>query len=115
MSRHASDEWDRMVWWRNRATELELELTAVKQTDVGQAYARVREMQEQVARTERARAEAPDLPSHYGATRIETVQRDFNALRAAIRAHDSFAAEAAWDRCERWLGLWPMEDRHDHP
>ena len=29
--------------------------------------------------------------------------------REAIRAHDSEAAETAWDRCERWLGLWPLE------
>ena len=53
--------------------------------------------------------QAATLPSRYGAARIQTVQRDFNALRAAIRAHDSEAAETAWDRCERWLGLWPLE------
>jgi hypothetical protein len=29
--------------------------------------------------------------------------RDFNRLRRAIRAHDSFETEAAWEKCERWI------------
>lgn len=33
----------------------------------------------------------------------ETMLRDFNALRKAIREHDSFASEAAWEKCERWV------------
>jgi len=37
------------------------------------------------------------------AAKAQTMLRDFDALRQAIRAHDSFAAEAAWDRCERWV------------
>lgn len=28
---------------------------------------------------------------------------DFNALRRAIRAHDTEATEEAWESCERWL------------
>jgi hypothetical protein len=35
--------------------------------------------------------------------RVETMLRDFNRLREAIRAHDSFATEAAWEKCERWV------------
>ena len=38
-----------------------------------------------------------------GAARSETMLRDFDALRKAIRAHDAEAIEAAWDRCERWV------------
>ena len=41
--------------------------------------------------------------SRYGNTRIVTIFRDFNALRAAIRSHDVIAIDQAWDRCERWL------------
>jgi len=37
------------------------------------------------------------------AAKVETMLRDFNLLRQAIRAHDSFAAEAAWEKCERWV------------
>jgi hypothetical protein len=37
------------------------------------------------------------------AARAQTMLRDFNRLREAIRAHDSFAAEAAWEKCERWI------------
>lgn len=33
----------------------------------------------------------------------ETMLRDFNLLRQAIRAHDSFATEAAREKCERWV------------
>lgn len=36
--------------------------------------------------------------------KVETMARDFNELRRAIRAWNPEAAEAAWDRCERWLG-----------
>lgn len=36
--------------------------------------------------------------------KVQTMHRDFDALRKAIRSHDTFATEAAWDRCERWLG-----------
>lgn len=35
--------------------------------------------------------------------KVETMLRDFDNLRRAIRNHDSFAAEAAWEKCERWL------------
>lgn len=38
-----------------------------------------------------------------GLAKTETMLRDFNRLRQAIRAHDSFAAERAWDQCERWV------------
>lgn len=44
--------------------------------------------------------------------KAETMLRDFNRLRQAIRAHDSFATEAAWDLCERWVDqLRPITDR----
>lgn len=35
--------------------------------------------------------------------RAQTMLRDFDKLRRAIRAHDSFAAEEAFDYCERWI------------
>lgn len=38
-----------------------------------------------------------------GAAKAQTMLRDFDRLRAAIRAHDSFATEAAWEKCERWV------------
>lgn len=41
----------------------------------------------------------------YGNARISTIIRDFNDLRKAIRSHDTEATEAAWERCERWLGF----------
>lgn len=39
----------------------------------------------------------------FGKVRYATIRRDFQQLRLAIRAHDSFAAEEAWEKCERWL------------
>ncbi|WP_017928497.1 hypothetical protein [Limimaricola hongkongensis] len=44
-------------------------------------------------------------PLRYGRAKLSTTLADFDVLRAAIKSHDSFAAESAWDRCERWLGL----------
>lgn len=38
-----------------------------------------------------------------GAAKAQTMLRDFDRLRTAIRAHDSFAVEAAWEKCERWV------------
>lgn len=35
--------------------------------------------------------------------RAQTMLRDFDRLRAAIRSHDTEATEAAWDKCERWV------------
>ncbi len=44
------------------------------------------------------------MPEFIGLARVETMLRDFNALRRAIRTeHDIEAAEAALDRCERWF------------
>lgn len=54
-----------------------------------------------------------DLSDRYGRTKMETVRRDFDALRRAIRAHNSEATEEAWERCERWIGLWPMNGEED--
>ena len=51
----------------------------------------------------------PDLSDRYGRAKMDTVQRDFDALRQAIRAHDAEATEAAWEKCERWIGFWPRE------
>lgn len=39
-----------------------------------------------------------------GAAKVETMMKDFNRLRAAIRSHDTVATETAWDKCERWVG-----------
>lgn len=35
--------------------------------------------------------------------RAETMFKDFNRLRIAIRSHDSEATEKAWEKCERWV------------
>jgi len=37
------------------------------------------------------------------AARAETMLRDFDRLRKAIRAWDAEATEAAWVRCEPWI------------
>lgn len=37
--------------------------------------------------------------------RAQTMLRDFDKLRRAIRSWDAEAAEAAWDKCERWVAL----------
>ena len=37
------------------------------------------------------------------AAKAQTMLRDFDNLRAAIHAHDSFAAEDAFCKCERWI------------
>ena len=40
-----------------------------------------------------------------GAAKAQTMLRDFDRLRRAIREdHDIEAAEAALDQCERWIG-----------
>lgn len=52
------------------------------------------------------------IPFVQGA-KIETMLRDFDALRRAIAAHDSFATEAAWEKCERWLGAVSAETKKD--
>lgn len=49
-----------------------------------------------------ARNTLPEGPFVHGA-KVQTALMDFARLRKAIRDHDSFAAEKAWDRCERWL------------
>jgi len=47
-----------------------------------------------------------------GAAKAHTMLRDFDRLRRAIREHDSFESEAAWDRCERWVDqLRPVTGR----
>lgn len=38
------------------------------------------------------------------AARTETMLRDWDRLRRAIHAHGGPKTEAAWERCERWLG-----------
>lgn len=53
--------------------------------------------------------EAEKTPFVRGA-KVQTMRRDFNKLREAIRSHDSFATEEAWEKCERWLGL-PMSQK----
>lgn len=45
--------------------------------------------------------------------RVETMLRDINRLREAIRAHDSFAAEEALDKCERWFSQLEVKSKHD--
>lgn len=38
-----------------------------------------------------------------GAAKAQTMLRDFNKLRDAIRSHDAEATEAAFEKCERWI------------
>jgi hypothetical protein len=44
------------------------------------------------------------------AARAETVLRDFERLRQAIRSHDTEAIESAWEKCERWVP-WALAAR----
>lgn len=46
------------------------------------------------------------MTDRYGNTSMATVLRDWNALRDAIRAHDTEATEAEFEKVERWAGLW---------
>lgn len=47
---------------------------------------------------------------------VQTMLRDFDAHRRAIRAHDSEAAEATWEACEQWVSqLTPKTDRQQTP
>lgn len=48
----------------------------------------------------------------YGRVRFMKIKADFDALRRAIRAHDTDATEAAWDRCERWVDAIFQEATH---
>ena len=41
--------------------------------------------------------------TRFGKVKYATIRRDFDELRSAIRKHDSFATEAAWEKCERWM------------
>lgn len=41
--------------------------------------------------------------TRFGKVKYATIRRDFGELRSAIRKHDSFATEAAWEKCERWM------------
>ena len=47
------------------------------------------------------------------AARAQTMLRDFNKLRDAIRSHDSFATEEAWEKCERWISQLEVKSKHD--
>lgn len=38
-----------------------------------------------------------------GNAKTQTMLRDFDRLRKAIREHDPEATEAAWGDCERWV------------
>ena len=50
-----------------------------------------------------------------GLARVETMLRDFNRLRKAIRTdHDIEAAEEALDKCERWFGCIDPRDTPPH-
>ena len=45
-------------------------------------------------------------PERYGNVKLETIKRDFDALRDAVRAHAPERAEEALDRFERWVDLF---------
>lgn len=45
--------------------------------------------------------------------RAQTMFRDIKRLREAIRGHDSFAAEAALERCERWFDQLDVVSKWD--
>jgi hypothetical protein len=46
-----------------------------------------------------------DNPLRFGRTRVAVMLAAYNDLRAAIRAHDPIAAEAALDRYEPWADM----------
>lgn len=45
----------------------------------------------------------------YGRVKVATILRDWNALRHAIRSHDTEAIEAAFENVERWAGYFLSE------
>jgi len=47
------------------------------------------------------------------ASRAQTMLRDIDKLRQAIRAHDSFAAEDAFEKCERWFSQLEVKSKYD--
>ncbi|MEM5541790.1 hypothetical protein WNY61_03475 [Sulfitobacter sp. AS92] len=55
----------------------------------------------------------------FGKVKYATIRRDFDELRSAIRKHNSFATEAAWEKCERWMeaispaALQAFDERED--
>jgi hypothetical protein len=51
--------------------------------------------------------------ARYGNVKASTIQRDINRVRAAVRSHDPEATEQAWDKMERWLGVFPMHPAPD--
>lgn len=52
------------------------------------------------------------MTDRFGRAKVATIQRDINALRAAIRDHDAEATEIAWDHVERWLGaMYPSHEQ----
>lgn len=53
--------------------------------------------------------------THYGAVRIITIRKAYDALRKAVRAHDPEAAEAALDRYEQWADFAFGADPFAHP
>ena len=56
----------------------------------------------------------PETELFLGRAKAETIRRDFDRLRKAIRKWDAEETEKAWDKCERWLGcihLKPEEEK----
>ena len=45
------------------------------------------------------------MTDRYGKTKIATIRKRVQALRDAIRAHDTEATEAAWDRLEGFVDV----------
>ena len=50
------------------------------------------------------------MDDRYGNVKATTIKRDIDRVRVAVRAHDAEATEAAWDKLERWLGVFPAQD-----
>ena len=50
------------------------------------------------------------MSERYGNVKATTIKRDIDRVRVAVRAHDAEATEAAWDKLERWLGVFPAQD-----
>ncbi len=56
------------------------------------------------------------MTQYVGAARVQTMLRDFERLRQAIRSGDIEAADKALDRCEPWFGcIDPARKRYDDP
>lgn len=56
----------------------------------------------------------PSSELFLGKAKVETFLKDFDRLRQAIRSHDTFEIESAWEKCERWVSCINPNKSSDH-